>query len=127
MSVDVERIVKQCEPFHLLYSSVIMILIGFVILYNTVGVSFVTTIIMAILFFASLPVLTRRVPHRQKDWSRCTDLRVKLFNSAVRNMKAVKMSGYEDIMIEKLQALREVEVVKQILFFKDLLVVSAGT
>lgn len=126
MSVDVERIVAQCEPFHLLYSALIMVIIGFVILYNAVGVSFVTPIVLAILFFASVPVLTRRIPQRQKHWSRCTDLRVKLFNSAIRNIKAVKMSGYEDIMIGKLQGLRGAEVAKQMMFYKDLLLVSAG-
>lgn len=126
MSVDVERIVAQCEPFHLLYSALIMVLIGFVILYNAVGISFVTPIIVAVLFIASIPVLTRRIPQRQKNWSRCTDLRVKLFNSAVRNIKAVKMSGYEDIMIDKLQTLRGTEVGKQLLFYRDMLLVSAS-
>lgn len=127
MSVDVERIVLQVEPFHLLYSALIMVMIGFVILYNAVGLSFLAPIIIAILFLASVPVLTRRIPQRQKNWSRCTDLRVKLLNSAIRNIKAVKMSGYEDIMIEKLQALRETEVAKQMLFYKDLVIVSSGS
>lgn len=126
MSVDVERIVTQCEPFHLLYSAMIMVMIGFVILYNAVGISFITPIVLAILFFASVPLLTKRIPYKQKMWSRCTDMRVKLFNSAIRNIKAVKMSGYEDIMIEKLQALRETEVGRQMAFYKDLLIVSAG-
>lgn len=126
MSVDVERIVVQCEPFHLPYSAIIMVLIGFVILYNTVGVSFVTPIIIAVLFFASIPLLTKRIPAKQKMWSRCTDLRVKLFNSAIRNIKAVKMSGYEDIMIAKLQALRDAEVTRQMAFYRDLLLVSSG-
>lgn len=126
MSVDVERIVLQCEPFHLLYSALIMVLIGLVILYNTVGASFVATIIVAVAFFASIPFLTKTIPHHQKMWSGKTDLRVKLVNSAIRNIKAIKMSGYEDIIVRKLEELRDMEVHKQVIFYKWLLIVSAG-
>jgi ABC-type multidrug transport system fused ATPase/permease subunit len=126
MSVDVERIVLQCEPFHLLYSSLIMVTIGLVILYNTVGASFVATVIVAVAFFMCIPLITRSIPRHQKAWSARTDLRVKLFNSAIRNIKALKMSGYEEVVIQKLKDLRDLEIRKQMVYYKWLVIVASS-
>ena len=127
MSVDVERMVTQLEPFHLLYSSLIMVLVALVILYKTVGLAFLATIITAVAFILSIPLTTRSIPGHQKAWSRRTDLRVRLINSVIRNIKAVKLSGYEDVLIKKLEMLRDLELEKQVSFYWRILGVSLYT
>ena len=126
MSVDVERMVNQLEPLHLLYSAFIIIMIGMVILYYTIGASFVATIVFALAFIASVPFLTRSIPSCQKAWSARTDIRVKLVNSVIRNIKAVKLYGYEEILIRKLEALRHIETEKQGDFYKRVILVATG-
>lgn len=125
MSVDIERMVDQMEAFHLVYSSIIIITIGFVILYYTIGVAFVATIIVAVMFIACIPFVAKRIPFHQKAWSARTDCRVKLINSVLRNIKAVKLSGYESILISKLEELRRIETNKQGAYLWRVLVVSA--
>lgn len=126
MSVDVERIVNQLEPAHLIYSTLIIIVIGLVILYNAVGLSFLATIVAAIVFFVSLPYLSAKVPMLQKSWSATTDLRVKLANSVIRNIKAVKSSGYEDILLSKLEGRRDTEMGMQRQYYRRIMVVAVG-
>lgn len=127
MSVDVERMVTQLEPFHLLYSSLVMVLVALVILYKTVGLAFIATIITAVAFLVSIPLTTRSIPKHQKAWSHRTDLRVKLVNSVIRNIKAVKLSGYEDILIRKLEYLRGLELDKQKTYYWRILGVALYT
>lgn len=127
MSVDIERIVNQTESLHLLYSSFIIVLIGMVILYYTIGAVFVSTIIVAVVFLFSVPWLARNVPAYQKAWSARTDQRVRLVNSVLRNVKAVKLSGYEQILVKKLLVLRQLEQSKQASYLKRVLVISGLT
>lgn len=125
MSVDVERMMLQIEPLHLLYASLIMVAVGLIILYYTIGIAFVSTIIVAIAFFLSLPFLTRRIPSYQKSWSAQTDLRVRLVNSVIRSIKAVKLSGYEKVLVQKILTIRESEMACMITYFISLVVVAA--
>lgn len=125
MSVDVERMMLQMEAIHLVYSSLIIVMIGLVILYYTVGIAFVATIICAVAFFASLPILTRKIPSYQRAWSSRTDQRVKLINSVIRNIKAVKLSGYEDVLIGKINNIRQLEIIKMMTYAWSLILVAA--
>lgn len=111
----------------MLYYSFIIVLVGLVILYKAVGVSFVAAIILAVAFFVSIPYLTRAIPGAQKAWSAQTDLRVKLVNSVLKNIKAVKLSGYEEILIDKLDDLRHREVRRQMVYYRWLLATSFVT
>ena len=127
MSIDTERIVQEITSFHLTYTTLIMIAIGLLILYEAIGISFVATVIGAVFFFFIIPVLARGIGTRLRKFAEATDRRIKLMSSILRSIQAVKLAGYEPLLIRKLCELRaaEVNALKQWLI--QLLVISCAT
>jgi ABC-type multidrug transport system fused ATPase/permease subunit len=85
------------------------------------------SVIGALIFFASLQPLTRKIAGSRKGWAEATDGRVQFMSSVLRHVKAIKLSAYERFVIGKAEGLREKELAGYIKFVVQALKVSIAT
>ena len=71
------------------------------------------------------PLLSKGVGPAQTTWQNLTDRRTKLTSSVLRNIIPVKLSAYTKPLGEKIQAIREEEVVACRWYWCQLMKVSS--
>lgn len=123
-SVDIERIVAGLDPFHEIWSSIVVIIVALYLMWQQVGLAFLATVITLACLLASIPLMTRDAKAHQEQWSELTDQRTTLTSAAINAIKAVKQSALEDFLISKLTAIRQREVKALISYVQDLLAIS---
>lgn len=105
-SVDIERIVGGLDPFHELWSAIVVIVVALYLMYAQVGIAFIATIVSLAALFASIPLMTKDAKAHQEKWSKLTDKRTNLMSAAINAIKAVKQSALEGFLIDKLVEIR---------------------
>lgn len=112
-----------------LASGIITIGIGSYLLYRELGTVFLAPLITIVLSLFATPPLSKGLGKLQKDWSKKTDARVSLVQSAIASMKALKFSALEKVISEKLVQAREEEWSSQKLvsYRIALILVQTGT
>lgn len=123
-SVDIERIVGGLDPFHELWSGVVVIVVALYLLWQQIGLAFVSTIVTLACLFGSIPLVTKDTSARQKIWSRLTDERTSLTSAAINSIKAVKQSALEGFLISKITSIRQREIKAMIRYVHDVLYMS---
>lgn len=126
-SIDAERIAKQVLAVHQMYSAAILVALGFYIVYSVVGIVFVATLVTALLCLIAIPLAARGLGTLQGRLSGLTDKRIRLMSSVLHGIKQVKLSAYEDAVLEKVGILREAELKAFWIYWFRLLLVSAIT
>ncbi|KAJ1028587.1 hypothetical protein NDA16_001753 [Ustilago loliicola] len=123
-SVDIERIVGGLDPFHELWSAVVVIAVALYLMYAQVGIAFIATIATLAALFATIPLMTKDAKAHQEQWSKLTDERTSLISAAINAIKAVKQSALEGFLIDKVVTIRRREVHALIKYVRDLVFIS---
>ncbi|TKY87148.1 hypothetical protein EX895_003825 [Sporisorium graminicola] len=123
-SVDIERIVGGLDPFHEIWSAVIIIIVALYLLWQQIGVAFVATIVTLASLFGTIPLMTKDASAHQKQWSQLTDERTGLVSACIKAIKAIKQSALEGFLITKITAIRQREVKALVSYVQDLLFIS---
>ncbi|ORX34001.1 P-loop containing nucleoside triphosphate hydrolase protein [Kockovaella imperatae] len=127
MSVDVTMITQTCVSIHQFWTAILMTGFAMYIIWTQLGLSFLSTVIGSIVFFALLPVLTKDISAGRKAYGAATDARVKFTASVLRHIKAVKMSAYEFQVIKTAVDMRKDEIDKLKYWIREILKVSIMT
>ncbi|CBQ71964.1 related to ABC transporter [Sporisorium reilianum SRZ2] len=123
-SVDIERIVGGLDPFHEIWSAVVIIIVVLYLLWQQIGVAFVATIVTLAILFGSIPLMTKDASAHQKQWSQMTDERTGLISASIKAIKAIKQSALEDFLITKITSIRQREIKALVKYVQDLLFIS---
>lgn len=123
-NVDIERIVGGLDPFHEIWSAVVIIFVALYLLWQQIGVAFVATIITLAILFGSIPLMTKDASAHQKQWSQMTDERTGLISASIKAIKAIKQSALEGFLVAKITSIRQREVKALIEYVQDLLCIS---
>lgn len=123
-SVDIERIVGGLDPFHEIWSAVVIIIVALYLLWQQIGPALVATIVALAALFASIPLMTKDAKVNQERWSKLTDERTSLTSAAINAIKAVKQSALEGFLIAKLVNIRKREVKALVSYVANLLWIS---
>ncbi|KAK0522299.1 hypothetical protein OC834_006336 [Tilletia horrida] len=110
MSADVTRITAAMDALHEFWSGVIVIGVGFFILYQQIGIIFLVPLISTIFLLVGGPLAGSNLGQLQKEWSNRIDQRLAVTSSMINGIKAVKMAGLENFFEKKLTALRGSEM-----------------
>ncbi|ORY27634.1 P-loop containing nucleoside triphosphate hydrolase protein [Naematelia encephala] len=127
MSVDVNNITTNIGALHDIYSALLMTGLGLYIIWTQIGVSFVASVVGAVVFFALVPILTKNVGTGRAGWAKATDVRVKFMSSVLKHIKAIKLSAYEATVTQKAESLRAAEIQALIVWIKEILKISIVT
>ncbi|WWD21405.1 hypothetical protein CI109_105890 [Kwoniella shandongensis] len=127
MSVDVRAIQQNVESIHQTWTAIIMTGLALYIVWTQIGLSFLASLIGAVVFFAALPLLTRGVGGSRTAWAVATDRRVKYISSVLRHIKAVKLSAYEPLIQRRGVEFRSNEISAQLGWIVEILKVSIAT
>ncbi|KAI3478677.1 hypothetical protein L1887_59314 [Cichorium endivia] len=123
-SVDIERIVGGLDPFHEIWSAVVIIIVALYLLWQQIGPALLATIVALAALFASIPLMTKDAKANQEKWSKLTDERTSLVSAAINAIKAVKQSALEGFLITKLVNIRKREVKALVSYVANLLWIS---
>ncbi|KAE9401197.1 hypothetical protein BT96DRAFT_918935 [Gymnopus androsaceus JB14] len=109
ISSDVEQIVTHIDPLHQIWISCIVLVIGVVILYTQIRVSFVSTVIVIIVILILLPWLSRPISARSARSSVIVDYRIRLIFGIINQIRGIKLNGYEPELLTKIGDTRKRE------------------
>ncbi|KAH8666573.1 P-loop containing nucleoside triphosphate hydrolase protein [Xylariales sp. PMI_506] len=114
MSTDVDRVVNGLELLHEAWARVLEIAIGIWLLAQQMDAISVSPILVAVLCFTWQIWLARYMGPKQRPWIEAIQNRVGMVSSVLRNMKAIRMMGLENIMEDLLQnqRIRELQLSK---------------
>ncbi|KAK2755917.1 hypothetical protein FQN54_005713 [Arachnomyces sp. PD_36] len=112
MSTDLERIRLGLRTFHDIWASIIQVAIASWLLYNQLGLAFLSPIVIVLLCVSATFYMARFMGPSQKAWMARVQKRVGLTGSVIANMKNLKITGMTDTMgsfvqtqrVEELQA-----------------------
>lgn len=112
MSTDLERIRLGLRTVHDMWAGVIQVAIASWLLYNQLGLAFLSPIVIVLLCFFTTFYMARFMGPSQKAWMARVQQRVGLTGAVIANMKNLKITGMTDPMgsfvqtqrLEELQA-----------------------
>ncbi|KAF5525068.1 ABC transporter atnG [Colletotrichum aenigma] len=123
MGTDVERIHMSMSVFHLLWSSLLDIIIASWLLGLQLSLACLAPIILVIVFIAAMSKVSVATNTAQKHWIEKIQERLRVTTTMLSEMKAVKMLGLTQVMSNMVQNHRtdEIETSKS---FRKLLVAT---
>ncbi|KAK2779173.1 ABC transporter [Colletotrichum kahawae] len=123
MGTDVERIHMSMSVFHLLWSSLLDIIIASWLLGLQLSLACLAPIILVLVFIAAMSKISMATNTAQKRWIEKIQERLRVTTTMLSEMKAVKMLGLTQVMSNTVQNLRtdEIETSKS---FRKLLALS---
>ncbi|KAL2629438.1 hypothetical protein R1flu_014124 [Riccia fluitans] len=109
MAVDVERLADFSWHLHDIWVLPLQVVLALVILYRTVGLAAITTLVATVITLAvNVPVSTFSEKFQDK-LSQAKDERMKSLSEALRSMRILKLQAWEQRYLEKLEYLRKIE------------------
>ncbi|RSL98853.1 hypothetical protein CEP52_010121 [Fusarium oligoseptatum] len=106
MSTDIDRVLHGAESAHELWANTIEVSVGCWLLYNKVGVAFVSPLVIIVISGAILGWILALVGKRQNEWMERIQNRVGLTANAISHMKLYKISGITGPVADLIQSLR---------------------
>lgn len=110
MSADVENVHYAVELVMLILGSSVQAAIGCWLLYQKIGLSFLSPIVLIFTCSALLFFVTRRANRYQTLWLEKTQKRIAHTANAIANMKIFKMLGFAEAVKHQIQNLRKEEM-----------------
>ncbi|XP_043704659.1 ABC transporter C family member 3-like isoform X1 [Telopea speciosissima] len=109
MSVDVERIGFFCWYMHDIWRVPVQIVLALLILYKSLGLASLAAIVATmILMLANVPIVKLQEKF-QEELMDSKDRRMKVTSEAIRNMRILKLQGWEMKFLAKIIELRNFE------------------
>ncbi|KAF9117674.1 Canalicular multispecific organic anion transporter 1, partial [Linnemannia schmuckeri] len=110
-------VVAFFDIIHLLWSAVVEMVITIVLLYKEVRYTIFASIgVVAVMFFIS-GLISPFQGKNQKASMKASDKRMKIINELVREIKSVKLYGWEEYFIKKISEARDEQLMYARLFF----------
>ncbi|PYH46501.1 ABC transporter [Aspergillus saccharolyticus JOP 1030-1] len=125
MSTDIERITSCGRYLHDTWASLIEIAISLYLLYNQLSTAGVAPIIIAFACTVVAMKIAMVAGERQNLWIEAIQKRVSVTAEMLGSMKGVKISGLKDLLHNKIQGLREDEILASLKFRTLLICVVA--
>ncbi|CRL01103.1 CLUMA_CG014374, isoform A [Clunio marinus] len=111
MSTDTDRIVNSCISFHSFWSIPFQLFTTLYLLYTQLGVGFVSGVIFAVLLIPINRYIAQKIGKLSAHLMTAKDKRVQLTTEALTGAKQIKMQSLEDLFTEKIEDLRQNELV----------------
>lgn len=110
LSTDCARIDRTLKEIHTIHAAPIVIIVGFALMINTIGVSALASLAV---IFVSIPlsgVIMSQAAKIRKRTNAITDERVKLTQEVISGIRVVKYLGWESAMTDRILKLRTAEL-----------------
>lgn len=111
MSTDTDRIVNSCISFHSFWSIPFQLFTTLYLLYTQLGVAFVSGVIFAVLLIPINRYIALKIGKLSAFLMTAKDKRVQLTTETLTGAKQIKMQALEDIFTDKIEELRQNELV----------------
>ncbi|KAJ7205375.1 P-loop containing nucleoside triphosphate hydrolase protein [Mycena rebaudengoi] len=110
MSIETEKIVARMTSMYAPINILILSVLGCYLLYQQIGVSFISTLIGALILMGASPLLSRDVGAAQAAWTEHTEHRQKLTASILRNIVPGRLMAYTDAFYKMIYEARQREL-----------------
>lgn len=110
MSTDIERIQRGLQPIHDLWALTLQVILAAWLLHRQLGLAFLAPIGLVFVCALGSLAVSGFLGSKVTQWTKRTELRVKLTNAVIASMKSVKISGLADPIGVFLQKFREMEL-----------------
>lgn len=109
MAVDVQRVGDYSWYLHDIWMLPLQIILALAILYKSVGIAFIATLIATIISIVATVPLARIQEEYQDKLMGAKDDRMRKTSECLRNMRILKLQAWEDRYRMKLEEMRNVE------------------
>ncbi|CAF3420107.1 unnamed protein product [Rotaria sp. Silwood1] len=110
MSTDSDRIVNFFQSFHAFWSLPAQIAIVLYLLYQQIGLTFLTGLAFAIILIPINKVIASKIAKLSTDMMLYKDERVKLVSEIIYGIRSIKMNTYENYFIDRMNNIRQKEL-----------------
>ena len=110
MSTDTDRIVNFFQSFHAFWSLPVQIGIVLYLLYEQIGLTFLTGLAFAIILIPINKVIASKIAKLSQEMMLYKDERVKLISEIIYGIRTIKMNTYENYFIERMKDVRDKEL-----------------
>ncbi|CAF3572283.1 unnamed protein product [Rotaria sordida] len=110
MSTDSDRIVNFFQSFHAFWSLPVQIVIVLYLLYQQIGLTFLTGLAFAIILIPINKVIASKIAKLSQDMMLYKDERVKLVSEIIYGIRTIKMNTYESYFIDQMNNIRQKEL-----------------
>jgi ATP-binding cassette subfamily C (CFTR/MRP) protein 2 len=109
MSVDAERVGDFGVYMHDTWNFLVQIAIAMSILYKNLGLALIATLIATIIVLVAIIPLAKLYEKFQEKLMESKDRRMKATSELLRNMRTLKLQGWEMKFLSKINELRKIE------------------
>lgn len=110
MSTDSDRIVNIFQSFHAFWSLPVQIAVVLYLLYEQIGLTFLTGLAFAIILIPINKVIASKIGKLSQEMMLYKDERVKLISEIIYGIRTIKMNTYEKYFIARMNAVRQKEL-----------------
>ncbi|XP_022081531.1 multidrug resistance-associated protein 7-like [Acanthaster planci] len=110
MSVDSERIINVCRSFHELWSLPVKVTVALFLLYQQLGLAFLTGVGFTLLLIAMTKWLTVKIQKYFEDLMRHKDSRIKVMSEILYGIRVIKFYAWEKHFTHRIKELRDQEL-----------------
>lgn len=110
MSTDSDRIVNFFQSFHAFWSLPVQIVIVLYLLYQQIGLTFLTGLGFTIILIPINKVIASKIGKLSQDMMFYKDERVKLISEIIYGIRTIKMNNYENYFDDRVKTIREQEL-----------------
>ncbi|KAL5483667.1 hypothetical protein EMCRGX_G020072 [Ephydatia muelleri] len=110
MSTDTDRIVNFCQSFHQFWSLPIQIAVSLYLLYQQVGLAFLTGLVFCLLLIPINRWLAIKIGSLSTQMMAQKDKRVKLISEIIRGIRVIKFYAWERHFYNQIKGLRAAEL-----------------
>jgi len=110
MSTDSDRIVNFFQSFHAFWSLPVQIIIVLYLLYQQIGLTFLTGLAFAIILIPINKIIASKIAKLSQDMMLYKDERVKLISEIIYGIRTIKMNTYENYFIDRMNNVRHKEL-----------------
>ena len=103
-------IVNFFQSFHAFWSLPVQIVIVLYLLYEQIGLTFLTGLAFAIILIPINKVIASKIGQLSQDMMRHKDERVKLISEIIYGIRTIKMNAYENYFIDRMNLVRQKEL-----------------
>uniref|UniRef100_A0A915JQ44 Uncharacterized protein n=1 Tax=Romanomermis culicivorax TaxID=13658 RepID=A0A915JQ44_ROMCU len=110
LSVDVTKFTETASYIHLVWASVLQIIVGFVGLYLIIGFTFVPGLIVYVIMFVMNSLAATYIQLYQERQMNRKDERLKLLGEIFSGIKVIKLYAWENAFINNVAKIRNREI-----------------
>ncbi|XP_067143928.1 LOW QUALITY PROTEIN: ATP-binding cassette sub-family C member 10 [Centruroides vittatus] len=110
MNTDTDRVVNFCQSFHEVWSLPLQIAIALFLLYNQVGIAFVSGVVFAVLLVPINQKIASKIGKLSQLMMEKKDERIVFMKELLTGIRVIKMHYWEDVFASKITKFRKEEL-----------------